>query len=68
MILNNSNSATVLLNGQALPQTDTFTYPGNTVRADGGAATEIKQRLSKASAAFINLQNYGNPDSTLHAS
>jgi len=57
MILNNANSPSVLLDGQALPQTVTFTYLGSTVRVDGGAGTDIKQRLSKARAAFNNLQN-----------
>ena len=70
MILNNSNSSTVQLNGQALPQADTFTYLGSTVSVDGGAATDIKQRLSKARVAFNNLQNIlkFNLVSTLHAS
>jgi len=57
MILNNANSPSVLLDGQALPQTVTFTYLGSTVRVDGGAGTDIKERLSKARAAFNNLQN-----------
>lgn len=57
MILNNANSPSVLLDGQALPQTVTFIYLGSTVRVDGGAGTNIKQRRSKARAAFNNLQN-----------
>jgi len=57
MILNNANSPSVLLDGQALPQTVTCTYLGSTVRVDGGAGTDIKERLSKARAAFNNLQN-----------
>lgn len=57
MILNNDQSPSVALDEQDLPKTDQFTYLGSTVRIDGGAETDIKQRLSKARAAFNNLQN-----------
>ena len=56
MSLNTNNPAPIIINGKSLPQTDTFTYLGSTVRSDGGANTDIKQRLSKARAAFNNLQ------------
>ena len=57
MILNICNSPSVLLDGQALPQTVTFTYLGSTVRVEGATGTDIKQQLSKERAAFNNLQN-----------
>ena len=57
MILNNDHSPSVQLDGQDLPYTDQFTYLGSTVRVDGGAGTDINLRLSKARAAFNNLQN-----------
>ena len=57
MILNNDQSPSVQLGEEDLPQTDQFTYLGSTVRIDGGAGTDIKLRLSKARAAFNNLQN-----------
>lgn len=64
MSLNTNNPAPIIINGKPLPQTDTFTYLycSSTVRSDGGANTDIRQRLSKARAAFNNL--YGNPVNT----
>lgn len=55
MIRKNSNSPSELVDGKSLPQTDTITYLGSTVRVDSGAPTGIKQRLSRA--AFNNLQS-----------
>ena len=45
----------VLLDDQALPSTETFTYPGSIVRLDGGTNNDSQSRLSKARNAFRSL-------------
>ena len=47
--------APVLLDDQALPSTETFTYLGSVVRQDGGTNDDIQSRLSKARNAFRSL-------------
>ena len=48
MTLNVSAPAAVLLDDQAPPSTETFTYLGSIVRQDGGTSEDIQSRLSKA--------------------
>ena len=48
MLLNVSNPTPVQVNGEDLPTTEEFTYLGSTVRHDGGAGNNIKNRLNKA--------------------
>ena len=55
MTLNVNAPAPVLLDGQALPSTETFTYLGSVVRQDGGTNKDIQSRLSKARNAFRSL-------------
>ena len=57
MPLNIKNPPPVTVNGQDLPMTEEFTYLGSTVRHDGGAASDIKNRLNKARNAFSILNN-----------
>ena len=57
MLLNVSNPKPVQVNGEDLPTTEEFTYLGNTVRHDGGAGSDIKNRLNKAGNAFRMLNN-----------
>ena len=45
----------VLLDDQALPSTQTFTYLGSIVRQDGGTNKDIQSRLNKAMNAFSSL-------------
>ena len=52
MTLNVNSPAPVLLDDQALPSTDTFTYLGNVVRQHGCTKEDIQSRLSKAWNAF----------------
>ena len=47
--------APVLLDDQALPSTETFTYLGSIVRQDGGTKEDIQSRLSTARNTFSSL-------------
>ena len=55
MTLKMNAPAPVLLDDQALPSTETFTYPGSVVRQDGGTNKDVQSRLSKARNAFRSL-------------
>ena len=57
MLLNVQNPAPVIVNGEELTTTEEFTYLGSTVRHDGGAGSDIKNRLNKARNAFRMLNN-----------
>ena len=56
-MLNVSNPSPVTVNGEDLSTTEEFTYLGSTVRHDGGAGSDIKNRLSKARNAFRMMNN-----------
>ena len=53
--MNVTAPAPVVLDDQALPSTETFTYLGGDVRQDGGTNEDIHSRLSKAMNAFRSL-------------
>ena len=55
MTLNVSAPEPVLLDDQALPSTETFTYLDGVVRQDGVIYEDIRSRLSKARNAFRSL-------------
>ena len=55
MALNISDPLPIHVNGEALPTTNEFTYLGSTVRHDGGAHNDIKNRINKARNAFRML-------------
>ena len=55
--LNAPNPSPVKVNGEDLPTTEEFTYLDIIVRHDGGAGSDIKNRLSKARNAFRMLNN-----------
>jgi hypothetical protein len=57
MLLNITNPTPIQVNGEDLPTTEEFTYLGSTVRHDGGAGSDIKNRLNKARNAFRMLNN-----------
>ena len=57
MMLNVSYKAPMKVNGEDLRTTEEFTYLGSTVRHDGGAGSDIRNRLSKARNAFKMLNN-----------
>ena len=55
MTLNIQNPAPVKVEEEPLPYTDQFTYFGSTVRHDGGAESDIINRIGKARNAFRML-------------
>ena len=57
MMLNVSHHSPIKVNGEDLPTTEEFTYLCSTVRHDGGAGSDIKNRLIKARNAFRMLHN-----------
>ena len=56
-MLNVSYPSPVKVNGEDLQTTEEFTYLGSTVRHDGGAGSDIRNRLNKARNAFRMLNN-----------
>ena len=57
LMLNVPYPLPVKVNGEDLPTTEEFTYLGSTVRHDGGAGSDIRNRLNKARNAFRMLNN-----------
>ena len=57
MLPNVSNPKSIQVNGVDLPTTEEFIYLGSVVRHDGGAGSDIKNRLNKARNAFRMLNN-----------
>ena len=57
MILNVPNPQLIRANREDLPTTGEFTYQGNTVRHDGRANKDIKNRLVKA-INVVRMLNY----------
>ena len=60
MLLNVSNPKPVQVSGEDLPTTKEFTYLRSTIRHDGGAGSDIKNRLNRARKAFTMLNNVWN--------
>ena len=57
MMLNVQNPSPVTVNGEDLPTTEEFIHLGSTVRHDGGASSDIQNRINKARNAYRNLNN-----------
>ena len=57
MTLNVTNPTSIHVDGKDIPITETFTYLGSTVRNDGGAGNDIKNRLNKARNIFCSFNN-----------
>ena len=57
MTLNITNPTPIQVYGNDLPNTETFTYLGSTVRNDGGAVNGIMNRLNKVRNIFRSLNN-----------
>ncbi|BFY99655.1 hypothetical protein BsWGS_02695 [Bradybaena similaris] len=55
--INSSNNGPVMLNGSPLEEVQYFTYLGSIIDQQGGTDVDLKTRISKASAAFIQLKN-----------
>ena len=60
MTLNVNNPTKIEIDGDELPTTEEFTYLGSTVRSDGGAGKDIRNRLCKARQAFRALNKIWN--------
>ena len=56
-MLNIPNPSPVKVNGEELPTTENFTYLGSTVMHDGGAGSDIRNRLNKFKDALRMLNN-----------
>ena len=57
MMLNVQHPAPVQVNGEDLPTIEEFTFFGSIVRHDGGAGSDIKNRLNKSRNAFRMINN-----------
>ena len=57
MMLNVSNPSTIKVNGEDLLTTEELTYLGSTVSHDGGAGSDIKNRLNKARNTINPVQH-----------
>ena len=66
MTLNVQNPAPVKVEEDPLPYTDQFTYLGSTVRHDGGAGSDIINRIGKARNAFRMLSPVWNHSNKRH--
>jgi len=53
---NNTDTATITLNGEELEQVKQFKYLGSTLTTDGSSTVEIRKRISAATAAMTRLQ------------
>jgi hypothetical protein len=57
MTLNITNPTPIELDRKDLPNTETFTYLGSTIRNDGSAGNDIMNRLSKPRNFFRSLNS-----------
>ncbi|XP_028649227.2 LOW QUALITY PROTEIN: uncharacterized protein LOC114645554 [Erpetoichthys calabaricus] len=55
--INSSSNNPVILNGSSLEEIQSFTYLGSIIDQQGGTDTDVKARIGKARAAFIQLKN-----------
>ncbi|XP_073695611.1 uncharacterized protein [Garra rufa] len=55
--INSSCNNPVTLNGSSLEEVQSFTYLGSIIDQQGGTDTDVKARIGKARAAFIQLKN-----------
>ena len=56
MRINPTGTERVTLNGSPLEETQSFTYLGSIIDQQGGTAADVKARIGKARAAFIQLK------------
>ena len=57
LTLNITNPTPIQVDGKDLPNTETFTYLGSTVRNDGGTGNDIMNRRNKARNIYRSLNN-----------
>ncbi|VDP24699.1 unnamed protein product [Schistosoma margrebowiei] len=54
------NSNPITLDGETLEDVESFTYLGNIIDEQGGSDADVKARIGKARAAFLQLKNIWN--------
>jgi hypothetical protein len=54
---NATSTAPVTLEGEALEEVDSFTYLGSIIDRQGGTEADVRARIGKARAAFLQLRN-----------
>ena len=65
--VNTGNTPAVTLNDEAIEEVDNFTYLGSIVDKQGGTDADVRTRIGKARAAFIQLKNiWSSTDLTLN--
>ncbi|VDO67373.1 unnamed protein product [Schistosoma curassoni] len=57
---NTENSNPITLDGETLGDVESFTYLGSIIDEQGGSDAEVKARIGKARAAFLQLKNIWN--------
>ncbi|VDP31613.1 unnamed protein product [Schistosoma margrebowiei] len=57
---NMENSNPITLDGETLEEVESFTYPGSIIDEQGGSDAEVKARIGKARASFLQLKNIWN--------
>ncbi|CAI2732166.1 unnamed protein product [Schistosoma spindalis] len=57
---NTENSNPITLDGETLEDVESFTYLGSIVDKQGGSDADVKARIGKARAAFLQLKNIWN--------
>ena len=54
---NTTNLTPIILEGSALEEVDQFNYLGSIVDRQGGTDADVRGRIGKAKAAFLQLKN-----------
>ena len=57
---NTENTNPITLDGETLEEVETFKYLGSIVDKQGGSDADVKARIGKARAAFLQLKNIWN--------
>ncbi|VDP73603.1 unnamed protein product [Schistosoma mattheei] len=57
---NTENTKPITLDGETLEDVESFTYLGSIIDKQGGSDAEVKTRIGKARAAFLQLKNICN--------
>ncbi|VDP64617.1 unnamed protein product [Schistosoma curassoni] len=57
---NTKNSNPITLDGEALEDVESFTYLGSIIDEQGGSDADVKARIGKASAVFLQLKKIWN--------
>jgi hypothetical protein len=55
--INSTSTERITLNGSPLEESQSFTYLGSIIDQQGGTVADVKARIGKARAAFIQLKN-----------